>query len=1821
MASPTDTMGTATNDHEVPEILSAIYNDTSSLSILIDVSMDGAEKYKSNQDIQRSILQAMNEMLQHSNVISLLSDATTNVPRLINYLLQIQNSADMVQLVLQIIQRILIVQTSLKDIVAIFLTILGPVAHSAIRLELLKMMYHIIAKENLRPRYIFDMRGTHSGIILPPEITFESIKRGYSLQISFCLNPLSSSRAGNTDPSKTIIPIYNFRNAAGYGISGHIHSNNVLVCNVHSMTQRNAVTINLVSFLTPQRKEHVQSDSHVEGRSNLPAGAQSQDWISLTIVHIKSRMMLQQDKVRIFINKELAAYETLPFPNTSEMSIPSGQYSIGALNDQALQGQMSEIRLLSTPLSDAQVSDFDFKSAIEQKQVIFAYDARHCTELGTMCYDISGNNNNAWLQPGTIPVITQNMIESLASMGGVFSLVALLLKESFEGNGDKLSHYQDAEREEEASPSLSEKYTMEEWNISFELIAIMLERDPSQRSQFFSQNGPHICVFLLLQINSAFLTSQLLHTMTKIVNAFHSNNSQAKSSNHQFLSAVSILLFNVEVWSRASVQTQLELYGSILPHYYISILQHFSDEDYAKSSWRITVPLLCQKIKFYAEYHHHGNDEIDRIRIIQTIIQHLIIPVACVESHPGYVNGLKQIFQYAHDRCAAINSTLDKDASTVVNVPYDIIYLFQSFLRIFQAQQQRQDHHAQQLLQQPHGTHEGPPKILLRQKLKWIGGITLFWKPLQCKMLSVREQTLATILRFISNWTFADAFMVYSSLRSYEFSSNQCQMLIDFLQSSLTSSVSKERMVITFLGLLSCPTLLRNRFHGLRCIENLLFPFGQCNYQIAESVRSWCQWLSSLLHLTTSNIMHQSSSASTSGKKESPRDFFSVDKACQVLLDLSKLRITSKEDQMKAIESIQYYHSEIGADILRKKLSQLDSHVHEAGVKVLFEFPDLANQQVNDAAESVIVKMMIYILTCVKHGWIYVYELYFLIQQQQNNIAGQGASNSSSSFAQKKMSSILSRLLRHFTLSIPQLHAIPQSCIWFNIFQLCAISSLFPFFDQRGKPRPALESHEIEVITRCVSLWNILSQRLLHLEINWKQDGLSLQVNQQIHHPVCRRYFATAHQCQMISFYSIFKLLEESNAIKATTTVDEKAPVHHTTVALLDHLQTLLECYQLITTERTSTASYGNVAMPTNAMWFEEGKAEGLVHLWLIGSCLALLMHKPGIACFQPPEQELLFQLMTALATEAAMFLSPENPYLKTVVALTAVDTSLSSTAKQDYIKPFYQLLSQDFQPSFDHMIDHDILHTFFKDWTQVVDNEMIFNQELAQQDANARAAILNQQLEKTETQLEWMVERAQKPLPNRVDGNDLMALQQLSKKKFMMLDKEFQVLSKNRLSLTLTAAENGAVVAKSEARRAQSVVYLSSKETTLRMRLCMKSSVKSSLLCISPSLRLEQKPARESRTEDILPAVASFSPVTSTLLRSDSGSNDYNDLLTNERARAALAASGMTSKEGEKMEVVLALDDLETIVASDYDPFSLPPAHGQKLPDNSTQVESTEDSPDQRVKVRRSSSSFSEGNRDAIAGAFSTASSHNIANTPTASTSTETSTTANSSTDSTDKKDSQSSYTSSRHEQQGFLTLDILLQYYKCLYSCTAQLVRSMRIVSGTLMVLEDYLVFQSQELVDENGKILDTKGINVREHVTKQRIWPLSKLAGMYPRRYCLRNNAMEFFWKPSNKSYFFNFPNDAQMHGQRDSHAQDGRDLEKIHRSILKQKVSQLGGQLPLNTSSRSLRHPSKVFQDSQCTEKWLNYKITNFEYLMELNTIAGRTYHDLNQYPGQ
>ncbi|ELT90958.1 hypothetical protein CAPTEDRAFT_18825 [Capitella teleta] len=105
----------------------------------------------------------------------------------------------------------------------------------------------------------------------------------------------------------------------------------------------------------------------------------------------------------------------------------------------------------------------------------------------------------------------------------------------------------------------------------------------------------------------------------------------------------------------------------------------------------------------------------------------------------------------------------------------------------------------------------------------------------------------------------------------------------------------------------------------------------------------------------------------------------------------------------------------------------------------------------------------------------------------------------------------------------------------------------------------------------------------------------------------------------------------------------------------------------------------------------------------------------------------------------------------------------------------------------------------------------------------------------------------------------------------------------------------------------------------------------------------------------------------------------------------------------------------------------------------------------------------------------------------------------------------------------------------------------------------------------------------------------WSLSQLREIHFRRYNLRRSALEFFLVDQS-NYFLNFKK---------------QDRNKVYSNILRLR--------PPNLIYATTRSPTELLKDSDLTRKWLQREISNFEYLMHLNTIAGRTYNDLSQYP--
>ncbi|XP_040187824.1 lipopolysaccharide-responsive and beige-like anchor protein isoform X2 [Rana temporaria] len=164
---------------------------------------------------------------------------------------------------------------------------------------------------------------------------------------------------------------------------------------------------------------------------------------------------------------------------------------------------------------------------------------------------------------------------------------------------------------------------------------------------------------------------------------------------------------------------------------------------------------------------------------------------------------------------------------------------------------------------------------------------------------------------------------------------------------------------------------------------------------------------------------------------------------------------------------------------------------------------------------------------------------------------------------------------------------------------------------------------------------------------------------------------------------------------------------------------------------------------------------------------------------------------------------------------------------------------------------------------------------------------------------------------------------------------------------------------------------------------------------------------------------------------------------------------------------------------------------------------------------------------------------------------------------------------------------------------STPAQLIAPSIVMKGTLSVTSFELYFEVDE-DDPNFKKIDPKILAYTEGVHGK--WLFTEIRAVFSRRYLLQNTALEIFMA-NRVAVMFNFP--------------DQSTVKKVVHCLPRVGIGTNFG-LP-QTRRISLATARQIFKASNMTQRWQHREISNFEYLMFLNTIAGRTYNDLNQYP--
>ena len=150
-----------------------------------------------------------------------------------------------------------------------------------------------------------------------------------------------------------------------------------------------------------------------------------------------------------------------------------------------------------------------------------------------------------------------------------------------------------------------------------------------------------------------------------------------------------------------------------------------------------------------------------------------------------------------------------------------------------------------------------------------------------------------------------------------------------------------------------------------------------------------------------------------------------------------------------------------------------------------------------------------------------------------------------------------------------------------------------------------------------------------------------------------------------------------------------------------------------------------------------------------------------------------------------------------------------------------------------------------------------------------------------------------------------------------------------------------------------------------------------------------------------------------------------------------------------------------------------------------------------------------------------------------------------------------------------------------------------------GTVSITSSELYFEVNE-DDPLIKSTDPSLLKYCDHLHGK--WYFSEIRAIFSRRYLLQNTALELFLA-SRTSIMFAFP--------------DQTTVKKAIKALPRVGVGIKYG-IP-QTRRASMMSPRQLYRSSNMTQKWQRREISNFEYLMFLNTIAGRTYNDLNQYP--
>ncbi|VDM35198.1 unnamed protein product, partial [Hydatigera taeniaeformis] len=164
---------------------------------------------------------------------------------------------------------------------------------------------------------------------------------------------------------------------------------------------------------------------------------------------------------------------------------------------------------------------------------------------------------------------------------------------------------------------------------------------------------------------------------------------------------------------------------------------------------------------------------------------------------------------------------------------------------------------------------------------------------------------------------------------------------------------------------------------------------------------------------------------------------------------------------------------------------------------------------------------------------------------------------------------------------------------------------------------------------------------------------------------------------------------------------------------------------------------------------------------------------------------------------------------------------------------------------------------------------------------------------------------------------------------------------------------------------------------------------------------------------------------------------------------------------------------------------------------------------------------------------------------------------------------------------------------------STPCQLIAAGVAVYGILSITSTYFAFETDPGHEMNQKI-DPQVLAYTKNLYSK--WMFNEIRAVFTRRHLLRHVALEVFLT-TRSSVMFALP-----------------DESIVRRVVYALPPVGIGVRYGVTQSHRtSLASGRQHLSLSQATQRWQRREMSNFDYLMCLNTLAGRSFNDLNQYP--